>query len=247
MVFKWKCAKIGHAKITQTAAFNYIMSYHFLCNRGIRPARTEQVLVLLAIFLLETPYPLVYCLQIFVRWPLWSSFLLVHFSFFQVHIGCSYCSSFVHVRLFCFGPVVTSVGQLVLFMLVTTLFIAPTIFQRFQGPVPSKLSVKSYSGTNMPSNIQLVPWRFRNKSRNLYWCTVPVYGFCCRYLLTVTCVASAHMHMLNCYALIRGIYKNTREWNRNSPTHNVMLNGLDLGLGRPTDRRQKRGGARIGA
>ena len=104
MVFKWKCAKIGHAKITQTDrgvgtifflgggggksvdmpsdcqiyggghrhihpietkgwggaiaplapppapaplqpdAFNY-MSYHFLCNRGIRPARTEQFLV----------------------------------------------------------------------------------------------------------------------------------------------------------------------------------------------------------
>ena len=34
----------GHAKITQTDAFNY-MSYHFLCKRGIRPARTEQFLV----------------------------------------------------------------------------------------------------------------------------------------------------------------------------------------------------------
>ena len=32
------------AKITQTDAFNY-MSYHFLCKRGIRPARTEQFLV----------------------------------------------------------------------------------------------------------------------------------------------------------------------------------------------------------
>ena len=32
------------AKITQTDAFNY-MSYHFICKRGIRPARTEQFLV----------------------------------------------------------------------------------------------------------------------------------------------------------------------------------------------------------
>ena len=36
--------QIGHAKITQTDAFNY-MSYHFLCKRGIRPARNEQFLV----------------------------------------------------------------------------------------------------------------------------------------------------------------------------------------------------------
>ena len=36
---------IGHAKITQTDAFNY-MSYQFLCNRRIRPARTEQFLVI---------------------------------------------------------------------------------------------------------------------------------------------------------------------------------------------------------
>ena len=40
-----KCAKIGHTKITQTDAFNY-MSYNFCCKRGIRPARTEQFLVM---------------------------------------------------------------------------------------------------------------------------------------------------------------------------------------------------------
>ena len=34
-------AKIGHVKITQTAAFNY-MSYHSHWNRGIHPARTER-------------------------------------------------------------------------------------------------------------------------------------------------------------------------------------------------------------
>ena len=42
---KSQVEQIGHAKITQTAAFNY-MSYHFLCKRGIRPARTEQFLVM---------------------------------------------------------------------------------------------------------------------------------------------------------------------------------------------------------
>ena len=41
---KSQVEQIGHAKITQTDAFNY-MSYHFLCKRGIRPARTEQFLV----------------------------------------------------------------------------------------------------------------------------------------------------------------------------------------------------------
>ena len=54
MVFKCKCAKIGHAKITQTDVFNYIhvyMSYHFLCNRGIRPARTEQFLFIIIIII----------------------------------------------------------------------------------------------------------------------------------------------------------------------------------------------------
>ena len=48
MVFKWKCAKIGHAKITQTDAFND-MSYHFLWKRGIRPAQTEQFLVIVRV------------------------------------------------------------------------------------------------------------------------------------------------------------------------------------------------------
>ena len=41
------CSATWHftvAKITQSDAFNY-MSYHFLCKRGIRPARTEQFLV----------------------------------------------------------------------------------------------------------------------------------------------------------------------------------------------------------
>ena len=42
---KSQVEQIGHAKITQTDAFNY-MSYHFLCKRGIRPARTEQFLVI---------------------------------------------------------------------------------------------------------------------------------------------------------------------------------------------------------
>ena len=41
---KSQVEQVGHAKITQTDAFNY-MSYHFLCKRGIRPARTEQFLV----------------------------------------------------------------------------------------------------------------------------------------------------------------------------------------------------------
>ena len=43
------CSATWHftvAKITQSDAFNY-MSYHFLCKRGIRPARTEQFLVIL--------------------------------------------------------------------------------------------------------------------------------------------------------------------------------------------------------
>ena len=42
------CSATWHftvANITQSDAFNY-MSYHFLCKRGIRPARTEQFLVL---------------------------------------------------------------------------------------------------------------------------------------------------------------------------------------------------------
>ena len=37
------------AKITQSDAFNY-MPYHFLCKRGIRPARTEQFLVFFVFF-----------------------------------------------------------------------------------------------------------------------------------------------------------------------------------------------------
>ena len=46
---KSQVEQIGHAKITQTDAFNY-MSYHFLCKRGIRPARTEQFLVRPAVY-----------------------------------------------------------------------------------------------------------------------------------------------------------------------------------------------------
>ena len=49
-IYRWArhCSATWHftvAKITQSDAFNY-MSYHFLCKRGIRPARTEQFLVL---------------------------------------------------------------------------------------------------------------------------------------------------------------------------------------------------------
>ena len=45
-------------KITQSDAFNY-MSYHFLCKRGIRQARTEQFLVdVLVVSLLPgNPFP----------------------------------------------------------------------------------------------------------------------------------------------------------------------------------------------
>ena len=41
------CSATWHftvAKITQSDAFNYML-YHFLCKRGIRPARTEHFLV----------------------------------------------------------------------------------------------------------------------------------------------------------------------------------------------------------
>ena len=45
------CSATWHftvAKITQSDAFNYML-YHFLCKRGIRPARTEQFLVIFII------------------------------------------------------------------------------------------------------------------------------------------------------------------------------------------------------
>ena len=55
--YRWArhCSATCHftvAKITQSDAFNY-MSYHFLCKRGIRPARTEQFLVLTYFFSLK--------------------------------------------------------------------------------------------------------------------------------------------------------------------------------------------------
>ena len=49
----WSQHKLAHSCQGRTDAFNY-MSYHFLCKRGIRPARTEQFLV----WTLDDPPPL---------------------------------------------------------------------------------------------------------------------------------------------------------------------------------------------